>query len=124
MVYYDHTVDDDTSGNSNGNGDGIVNPGEDIELYVSLANLGADVATSVTAVLTTTSPYVFAFLSNDSSAYPDLPGGGTGQNTNDWDFVVDPTTPDGHVIIFYLDPISASSGGPWVDSFRVIVSAP
>ncbi len=121
IVYEAHTIDDDTSGESNGNGDGIINPGETIELYVSLTNLSTYTAISVTAVLTTTDPYVSAFLGDDSSAYPDIPGGGTGQNVDDWDFVVDPTTPDGHVITFYLDPIAAGNGGPWTDSFTVTV---
>jgi len=121
LVYYVHVIDDDTSGQSNGNGNGVINPGETIELYVSLANLGTQTARSVGAVLTTDDPYVSACLYNDSSDYPDIPGGGTGQNVDDWDFVVSPATPDGHVITFYLNPITASSGGPWVDSFDVVV---
>jgi len=124
LVYYDHTIDDNTSGNSNGNGDGVVNPGETIELWVSLANLGAETATSVGVVLTTDDPYVSDFLYNDSSDYPDIPGGGTRQNSDDWDFAVDSATPDGHVITFYLNPITAGSGGPWTDSFNIVVSAP
>ncbi|MCP4579979.1 MAG: hypothetical protein GY839_00060, partial [candidate division Zixibacteria bacterium] len=35
------TVDDDTYGHSNGNGDGIANPGETIELEVELTNSGS-----------------------------------------------------------------------------------
>jgi len=121
IVHEGHTVDDDTFGDGVGNGDGIVNPGETIELYVSLANLGTDTARSVNATLATSDPYVSACLHNDSSAYPDIPGGGTGQNDDDWDFVVDAATPDGHVITFYLDPITASNGGPWADSFTITV---
>jgi hypothetical protein len=122
IAYESHTIDDDTLGQSNGNGNGVINPGETIELYASLANLGTYTATAVTAVLTHTDPYVSAFLYNDSSAYPDIPGGGTEQNIDDWDFEVDPTAPDGHVITFYLNPITADNGGPWVDSFVVTVT--
>ncbi len=121
LVYSGHTIDDDTRNTSDGNGDGLVNPGETIELYVSLKNLGTDAATSVTAVLTCTDPYVPAFLFNDASDYPNIPGGGTAENIDDWDFFVDPATPPGHVITFYLDPIAAGTGGPWTDSFQVVV---
>ena len=122
IAYESHTIDDDTLDESNGNGNGVINPGETIELYASLTNLGTYTATAVTAVLTNTDPYVSAFLYNDSSVYPDIPGGGTEQNIGDWDFEVDPTAPDGHVITFYLDPITADNGGPWVDSFVVTVT--
>ncbi|MBN2391399.1 MAG: hypothetical protein JXR84_11780 [Anaerolineae bacterium] len=70
----------------------------------------------IAAGLTTTDPYVSAFLVNDSSAYPDIPGGGTRQNLNGWEFAVDPATPIGHVITFTLDPITAANGGPWWDT--------
>ena len=121
VAYDSHVIDDDASGESNGNDDGVVNCGETIELYVNLHNQGSDTAIAVNATLTTTDPYVSAFLYNDTSGYPDIAGGGIAQNTNDWDLSVHPDTPDGHVIHFDLD-ISASNGGPWNDSFDVPVT--
>ncbi|MCK4449253.1 MAG: hypothetical protein KAX26_01545, partial [Anaerolineae bacterium] len=119
LVYDSHTVDDDNSGQSSGNDDGIVNCGETIELYVDLYNQGSDTATGVNATISTSDPYV-TFIHNTSSSYPDIPGGDTGTNTDDFDFEVDPGTPGGHVIHFDLD-ISASNGGPWSESFDVLV---
>jgi hypothetical protein len=120
MVYADHTVDDDTSGQSSGNDNGVVNCGETIELYVSLQNQGTDPAQDVYAELSESDPYV-SFIYNTSSSYPDIPGGESRANGNDFDFTVDPGTPHGHVIHFDLD-ITASNGGPWADSFDVVVS--
>jgi hypothetical protein len=119
LEYDSYTVDDDNSGNSMGNDDGIVDPGETIELYVTLYNQGSDTAIGVNATISTSDPYV-TFLFNTSSSYPDISGGGTGINSDDFDFGVDPSTPDGHVIHFDLN-ITASNGGPWSDSFDVTV---
>jgi hypothetical protein len=62
-----------------------------------------------------------SFIYNTSSSYPDIPGGESRGNANDFDFTVDPDTPHGHVIHFDLD-VTASNGGPWSDSFEVAVS--
>jgi len=118
VVYDSHFIDDDNSGDSSGNDDGIVNCGETIELDVTLYNQGSDTAAAVNATISTSDPYVTVLYNN--SSYPDIPGGGTGTNADDFDFEVDPSTPDGHVIHFDLD-ITASNGGPWTDSFDVPV---
>ncbi|MGC9358077.1 MAG: C1 family peptidase [Anaerolineae bacterium] len=121
LVYNSHTVDDDTVNQSDGNGNGIVDCGEAIELYVDLYNQGNATALNVTATLTTTDPYVSAFLYNDASGYPDIMEDGGGRNTDDWDLEIDPDTPDGHLIHFDLD-ITADNGGPWTDSFDLAVT--
>lgn len=120
LEYSSHLVDDDTSGDSTGDDDGIVECGETIELFVDLINLGSDTATSVNASLSMDDAYV-TFLYNMSSSYPNIAGGGTGWNSDDYDILVASNTPNGHVINFDLD-ISASNGGPWTDSFPVTVS--
>jgi hypothetical protein len=119
LVYTGHTVDDDNVNNSSGNDDGIVNPGETIELYVDVLNIGADQATDVYATISTGDPYV-TFIYNVSSEYGNIPGGGMATNLNDFDLVVSSSAPDGHVIHFDLD-ITASNGGPWSDGFDVTV---
>jgi len=118
VVYDNHTVDDDASGGSDGNNDGIVNCGETIELLVDLYNQGNDTATGVGAVLSTSDSYISIIDSQEN--YPDIPGGATRTCVYDFDFEVDPNTPNGHVIHFDLD-ITASNGGPWTDSFDVPV---
>jgi hypothetical protein len=119
VVYDSRLIDDDNSGNSSGNDDGIIDPGETIELYVILYNQGVGTATSVNAAISTSDPYV-TFTYNTSSNYPDIPGGSTGTNGDDFDFEVDSSAPDGHIISFDLD-ITSSNGGPWSDSFGVTV---
>ncbi|MFP4346571.1 MAG: C1 family peptidase [Anaerolineales bacterium] len=120
LEYASHVVDDDTGGESVGDGDGIVDCGESIELYVNLRNQGDGSATTVNATISTSDPYV-TWLYNVDSGYPDIPAGGTGRNNNDYDFALDAAAPNGHLIQFELD-ITASNGGPWTDSFQVPVS--
>ena len=119
VVYEGHTVDDDADGQSDGDGDGIVDCGEAIELSVDVLNQGNVMATAVSAVLSTGDPYI-TFLYNSDSGYLDIPGGETATNSNDYDLQVDSNTPDGHVVRFDLD-VTASNGGPWSDTFDVPV---
>jgi hypothetical protein len=119
LVYNNHTIDDDTDGQSNGNGDGVVNCGESIELFVTLYNQGSDTATGVNATISTSDPYV-TWLYDTASDYPDISGGGTGVNSNDFDLSVDASAPNGHTISFDLN-VTASNGGPWSDTFDVPV---
>ncbi len=48
VAAYKSTVDDDTLGQSNGNGDGIINPGETIEISFKFKNWGMDTASALT----------------------------------------------------------------------------
>ncbi|MFQ5612324.1 MAG: M4 family metallopeptidase [Anaerolineae bacterium] len=121
LVYDSHLIDDDNLGNSSGNGDGAVDAGETIELYVDVRNNGLDAATAVQVCLSEDSPYVSGFLFNTCSDYGDIPGGGVTTNVNDFDFAVDPSAPDGHVINFTLTA-SAGNGGPWTDAFSLTVN--
>ncbi len=120
LVYEGHTIDDDTAEESNGDGDGVVECGEAIELYVDLQNQGSDIATGVDAVISSDDSYI-TFTYNTDSGYPDIAGGGIGTNGSDFDFEVAPDTPDGHLIHFDLD-INASNGGPWTDTLDLPVA--
>lgn len=119
LVYDNHSIDDDDTGDSSGNNDGAAQCGESIELFVDLLNQGTDSASGVQAVISTSDPYV-SWLENTSSTYPDIAGSGTGTNLDDYDLSISGDTPDNHVITFNLD-ITASSGGPWQDTFEISV---
>lgn len=119
LEYDSHVVDDDNAGNSIGNDDGVVNPGETVELYVDLHNAGGDGATAVQATISTASPYV-TFIFNTASDYGDILGGALATNLNDFDFEVSSSAPNGHVITFDLN-VTAANGGPWSDSFDITV---
>jgi hypothetical protein len=54
LAYSSHTVSDAAGGN----GDGLVNPGETIDITLTVANVGTDSATGVIAAVSSTDPYV------------------------------------------------------------------
>ncbi len=104
------TVDDDSIDDSSGNDDGVVNPGESIELTTALHNYGESGVSAVSAVLSTTDPYVT--LTDDSETYGDISSGQTVWCAEDFDFTVLPSAPDGHVINFELTPDNGATTWP------------
>jgi hypothetical protein len=103
MVYHDHSIDDVVGGN----GDGVVNPGETIEMPVTLRNSGADPATAVSAILKLDDPYVT--ITDNSEDYGDVPAESTAISYEDYDFQVAGTCPDGYLLAFRLDITSAET---------------
>jgi Domain of unknown function (DUF1906)/Abnormal spindle-like microcephaly-assoc'd, ASPM-SPD-2-Hydin len=115
LEYFSYQIDDDTN-TSNGNNDGEVNPGETIELPVTLRNTGIESAHNVQAILSTSSPYVT--ITDDDRTWGIISGGATDESS-DFDFVVDESCPDGHAIQFYLS--ITSDEGSWSDAFTIVV---
>jgi hypothetical protein len=78
------TVDDDAVGASQGDGDGLAEPGETVELTVGLANGGTGTATAVTAQLS--SPDALAVVAQAAAGYGSILSGATA--VQDTPFVV------------------------------------
>ncbi|MBN1423028.1 carboxypeptidase regulatory-like domain-containing protein, partial [Candidatus Fermentibacteria bacterium] len=117
--YVNSTVDDDGSGGSSGNGNGIVNPAETIELAVALRNYGTSTATGVTATLYSIDPYV-TILDGDES-FGDIGAGATVWSAEDFDVSVAPATPDGHVLS--LDLTAQSGSSSWTSLIQLPVQS-
>ncbi len=121
VVYQSSTIDDDTSGESSGNADGIVNAGETVELPVTLENVGTDPATNVRGTLSTTSGY--ATITDDYETFGAIPADGTAASADDYTVVISSSAPDGEIVSFDLDILSDDKGN-WLSGFTVQVSAP
>lgn len=72
-------IDDDNSGSSQGSDDGVINPGETIELYVTAGNTGNSVATGVLAELNSISGGGYVSVSTGTTVFQDIPSGETRQ---------------------------------------------
>jgi len=66
LTHAGQATDDDNSGASSGDGDGLVEPGETIELGLTLANAGDAAASGVTATISTDNGYVTISARSDS----------------------------------------------------------
>jgi len=93
--YYSHTIDDDNSGTSSGDGDGIINPAETVEVPVTLKNYGSSTsATGISVTASTSDPYITIIDANET--FPNLAPGVTGNSLDDFDFVISNDSPNGH----------------------------
>lgn len=108
-------IDDDTSGGSNGNDNGIPEAGEEIELSVQLQNTGNASATNVTAVLSTNDGDIN--ITDTNETYGTITAGSTDWNT-DFDFEIDANCPT-KTVNFRLD--ITSDQGSWQQNFSLNV---
>jgi hypothetical protein len=98
FVRYDSNAPDDSMG---GNGDGILGPGEMVNLTITLQNReGVRNAQNVSAVLSTDDPGIVVYF--DTSSYPTIPTGGTANNVTPYVFAISPNYPCGKAIEFKL----------------------
>jgi hypothetical protein len=121
VIYDSSTVDDDAAGESLGNGDGGADAGESIELVVRLKNVGVDPANAVTAVLSSSDPYVS--ITDNLESYGTIPAGGTVPCADDYNLHIAGSCPSGHAIALHLD-ISAAGRPTWNADFNLLVEAP
>ncbi len=108
--YLSNTVDDNNTGGSSGDGDGIINPGETVELPLIFKNFGSSTTAtnvSVTAVETDD----FASLIDNVETFPNLAPGATGNSLDDFDVVLAPNCPHGHVVRLNLN--TTCTQGSW-----------
>lgn len=110
LVLGSSTLDDDTVGGSNGNGDGIANPGETVELWATVRNVGLRTASGVTGTLTTTTPGVT--ILNVTAPWADIPMGGQETNATALRFQVAATVTDGALLSFTLSMTDSSDTQP------------
>lgn len=73
MEYFSYAIDDDNNGNSSGNGNGIIEPGETIELQVTFINRGGATAHNVNTTLFT--PVDDISIITDNQSLGDVPEG-------------------------------------------------
>jgi len=113
--HFSHTIDD-----AGGNNNGEVNPGETIELDVTLKNYGnSTTATNVSARLSTTDPLVSVI--DSIKTYGSINPGATA-TASPFVFSVSTNTKNGHVLKFNLNV--TSSQGNWTGSVWIGAKAP
>lgn len=108
---------DDASGNNNGQAD----YGEGIMLDVTAENVGSAVAGSVTALLSSTDPYIT--ITDNSHDFGDISAGGTVTGDNAFGITVAENAPDGYLVMMEIE--FTGTGKPtWTSTVSVILHAP
>jgi len=120
IVYESHVIDDDTSGDSIGDGDGVADAGEYVELVMSLENIGNQLGTGVSATIYEADPDVL--VSDSYEEYGSIGVGSTVQCLEDYDIYIAGSCPDGHVV--QIDVHATDGDSTWVSTCSIPVSAP
>lgn len=119
VAYESHTIDDDGAGGSAGNGDGLPNPTERIEIPVQVSNLGTLTATDVTGTIASDDLYVT--ILDGAETFGTLAGGATAWSQEDFDIELAPGAPSGHVVSLGLTLESGADS--WFSLIQVPVVA-
>jgi hypothetical protein len=117
VIHLMHAIDDDSTGASIGNGDGIVDAGETIELPLWVKNYGCDTAHQVTGRLSTTDSFVT--ITDSLIAFGAIAPGDSSLSLSSC-YVVSPNTPDGHSVLFSLT-CTDNLDSTWHSTFGVQV---
>lgn len=114
------TIDDDNVGGTVGDGDGIVDAGETIDLRVPVINRGAATATGVTATLSTSDGLVTVV--SPTVVHGTIAGGATSDPAAFFRVSFPYSLVDQREVPFQLH--LASGGVRWTETFQVTVRAP
>ena len=107
-------IDDDQEGGSDGDGDGLPEGGETIEMPLSIVNNGTSAAHNVSAVISCTDPHIN--ITDSSEGFGAIGAGEIIWTANDFDFKVLLGCPEKDVE-FTIE--ISSTEGSWSDSFIV-----
>jgi hypothetical protein len=113
-------VDDDSIGGTSGNGNGIIDAGETIDLKPAVRNKGALIVPATTASLSSASPYVTVL--DATAAVPSIAAGALVNASDSWRIHVSPNAPDDVAAEFYAPLVSG--GTSWLSHFSRNLHAP
>ncbi len=117
VTFLRYIIDD-----SAGNNDGIVNPGEAIELPLWVKNWGGLGAESVVGIIRTNDTLVT--ITDSVKSFGNIPANDSAYTGNDgYNFLVGSTCVNGHTIRFNLE-LHDANDTIWTSSFSVVVGTP
>lgn len=121
LVWHATQIDDDAEGPSVGDGDGIADLGETLQLQLALHNVGPEDALNTTLSLACEDPRVE--ILDAEADFGTIPAGGIGYNLDDLVVAVAADVADGDVIEIDL---TIACDGRWngVDDFTLTLHAP
>ncbi|HEX7319085.1 MAG TPA: C25 family cysteine peptidase [bacterium] len=102
------------------NDNGVINPGEDIFLYVTLKNTGGAIAQNLWARIACSDTFIT--MISDSTSYPNILPGQTGENIIPYHFLTAFSLPDEHSLDLCMTINYTSTAG--ADTFQVECSSP
>lgn len=117
LAHFDQAVVDTCSASGPGDHDGILDPGEDVDLSVTAENLGLSGVTGVSAEVTTTTPGVT--VTSGLITFPDIPSQGFAAGNAPVSFSIASSVACRSTIDFTIT--YTANEGSWSDTFSLIV---
>lgn len=117
VVRLSSSVNDAVTGNNNGNADFA----ENIQLNMTLKNVGVATANNVNTTLSTTSPYATVTVPNQN--FGDIAAGATAIQNGVYGITIANNVPDQTAINFNLN-ITDDAGNVWNSPFVIVANAP
>ncbi|MEO0115070.1 MAG: C25 family cysteine peptidase [candidate division WOR-3 bacterium] len=118
VVYLRHSIIDTAPG---GNGDGIVNPGENVTMPVWVKNWGSATANNLRTWLRTTDPNIV--ITDSFKSYGNILAGDSGYVADGFKFSVALACTNGYILRFTLTCVDAQDSS-WTSFISVPVGAP
>jgi hypothetical protein len=118
VLYSEYVLSD----GSTGNGDGVINPGETVQVIPFMANFGSETAQGVTAVLRPDNSLVT--IADSTGNYGDIAPQDTVQCQDTYEFTVDGSASNGDVLHFDLVASSSGAREDWTSQMACVVGAP
>ncbi len=113
------SIFDDGNTAGSGNGDGVINPGETVELKISLNNLGVNLAGGVSAVLTTADAYATVIDGNEY--FGDIAPGGSQWCDEFFTVALAADTPANHQVDLTI--VATDGAHSWTSLLPLIVES-
>ncbi|UCC11512.1 MAG: T9SS type A sorting domain-containing protein [candidate division WOR-3 bacterium] len=106
-----------------GNGDDVINPGEEIEMSAWIRNTGDVTAHDVTGMIRPAVVDTFYALIDSTSVFGDIARYDSAYSVDAFDIAIANNCPDSHEVLLELT-IADSSGQQWVDTISLMCRAP
>lgn len=121
VAYNRHLLDDDAAGQSVGNSNGFVDPGETLEIYLNIKNIGSSPAEAVRVKLTSTTP--IATVLTESQFFGDLAIGDSLTNSAPFVVHVSENAVNDQTLVFLVTMEDAQNNS-WESYFMLKVKQP
>jgi len=115
-VIFDIYIIDDTA---TGNGNGILENAEIVDLDMSVENLGTEQATNAAVTITTTDPYITVI--DGTEDFGNIPAGGIFEVTGAFTIEAAGDMPDSHMVYFEMVVVAEDT---WISNFSLEAFAP
>ena len=102
------------------NGNGIAEPGETLDVRLTISNAGSEEASNVNVTISESDPWIS--ISGNSASFGNIPALGTAINTSGLTVNVLPNTPNGYSAV--IDAVITSSGYTFYRSFSITIHTP